>query len=166
MLRYLFVFALSCSFVLGFTTSCKTVNLTKRIKLPYGKGYKNWREVTSRPLPSLYHGGLNQRIYANEKAYRVSTGKENLPYPEGATFIMTFFNKDGDQTKHAYVMRKMPKGYDNDNGNWYYGIFQRSDWTLDKVGSMPTCIKCHYQKTHKAGRDYIPFMKKDMTGDL
>jgi hypothetical protein len=125
--------------------------------LPYGKNYEVWRKITKRKVISVYHGGTEKNIYANEESYKVSVGKEPLPYKEGSVFVMIHYLKGVRQPK-AFVMKKMGSQYDPYNGNWRYSVVRISDWTADRDGRLPDCAKCH--KPH-AQRDFVPVMKRD-----
>ena len=146
-----------CGLSLLFACVQKQVKVPSRKVLDYGKDYSSWHPITKRKVISSNHGDTEEKIYANGKAYGVSSGKSALPYPEGASFLMLRY-KDGELLPQVYLMRKMGSDYHSDYNNWRYSIVRKSDWTIEDDGKLPSCIRCHFK--HRA-RDYIPLMKKD-----
>lgn len=151
-------FALACCLSLCLLVACpKARVVAKRQTLSYAKNYKAWRTISKRKVISPHHGDAEEEIFANDLAYSVSSGKKNLPYPEGATFVMIRY-KDGKRFSSALVMRKMGQNYHPNYGNWRYSEVRLSDWTLDQDGKLAPCIRCHFKHMQ---RDFVPLMQKD-----
>lgn len=161
MQRFYFGIALAISLLFCLMPGCREVKTgPQRVVANFGKDYKNWTQITKRRVISVNHGNTEEEIYANIKAYEVSTGKKKTPYPAGAAFVMIHY-KDGELQEYAHLMKKMTPGYDPDNSNWRYTIVKVKDWTIEKNGRLEQCVACHYRKTKSNGRDFIPLMQKD-----
>jgi len=50
------------------------------------------------------------------------------------------------------VMAKMEPGYDPENGDWFYGVYDPTGTVAKKQGKLEMCIGCHGQWS---GRDYL-----------
>jgi hypothetical protein len=67
------------------------------------------------------------------------------PYPECAKIVKShYFDVEGTQIDSLTVMVKMPSGYDTENGNWWYGMYDKSGTIAKKQGRLfSACISCH-----------------------
>jgi hypothetical protein len=55
-------------------------------------------------------------------------------------------------------MVKMPLGYDSENADWWYGVYDASGMDMWNEGKLSGCIICHKQATEM---DYL-FSKEVM----
>lgn len=93
-------------------------------------------------------------IYFNETAAETARAS-SFPYSVDSTFIKERTNPETLLVTTLYAMRKV-EGFDPDNGNWQYGVFEREDagafgggWM--SVAEAEGCIGCH---TDAADTDY------------
>lgn len=51
------------------------------------------------------------------------------------------------------LMVKMPAGFDPDNGDWWYGMYDKSvETSVIEQGIIVNCIACH---NRASGTDYV-----------
>ena len=91
-------------------------------------------------------------IYTNELALTpMKTGKGK--YKPGSIIIkQKYSDKRATKTELFTIMRKMPNGYDDDNGNWEYSIVDAKGTTVLSRGRTDSCINCHMDY---AESDYV-----------
>ena len=115
--------------------------------------WEEWTLVTPKPSLSPGHSSRWVKIYVNELAEStyLSAG---APYPECAKVVKShYFDAEGTQIDSFTVMVKMPAGYDTENGDWWYGMYDKSGMIAKKKGKLFTaCITCHKQA---AETDYL-----------
>lgn len=80
---------------------------------------------------------------------------DSFAVPEGTTVIKEF-DMAGDGTKTGLaVMVKKPKGYDVENGDWYYDMRDLEGNVMPDppAGKIAMCIQCHagYKSTDYLG---------------
>ena len=93
-------------------------------------------------------------IYLNELAAETARAS-SFPYSVDSTFIKERTDPETLLVTTLYAMRKV-EGFDPNNGNWQYGVFEREDagafgggWM--SVADAEGCIGCH---TGAADTDY------------
>jgi len=70
--------------------------------------------------------------------------------PDGAVSVKEIYETaDAEEPMALTVMRKI-KGYDGDNGDWFYAMYNM-DGTTAAQGKVEMCIGCHEKST----TDYI-----------
>ncbi len=115
--------------------------------------WKEWTLVTPKPVLSQGHGSSWVKIHVNELAEStyLSAG---TPYPECAKIVKShYFDAEGTQIDDLAVMVKMPSGYDTENGDWWYGNYDKSGTIAKRQGRLfSACITCHKQA---AKTDYL-----------
>ncbi|CAA9555310.1 MAG: hypothetical protein AVDCRST_MAG86-341 [uncultured Truepera sp.] len=89
---------------------------------------------------------LVKDIYIDELAAQ-SALEASFPYGEGSTLIKERMNPETLQVTTLYAMRKVA-GFDPDNGDWQYAVFEREDagdfgggWMSAENAGM--CVGCH-----------------------
>ncbi len=89
---------------------------------------------------------LVKDIYVNDAAVAGALNA-NFPYTEGSVLIKERMNPETLLVTTLYTMRKTA-GFDPDNNNWEYGVFEREDTGAFGGGWMSVadsegCIGCH-----------------------
>ena len=75
-----------------------------------------------------------------KKAYIDTT---NL-FPVGSIIVKPLYpDPKRSYTAKLTIMLKMEKGYDNKNGDWWYGVYDESGMNASFQGKIKSCIKCH-----------------------
>ena len=109
--------------------------------------YKKWRQANSEPFLSKPHGRSMIVDYVNGLADRVFvTGKPD--YAAGAA-ICKVGTKKG-KTFRIWFMEKRARGYDSENGDWFYATLSPTGKVMD-AGRVESCINCHAS----AQNDYV-----------
>ena len=115
--------------------------------------WKEWTLITPKPVLSQGHGDSWVKIHVNERA-KSTYLSASAPYPECAKIVKShYFDAGGTQIDSLTVMVKMPSGYDTENGDWWYGMYDKSGTIAKKQGRLfHACITCHKQA---AKTDYL-----------
>jgi hypothetical protein len=107
--------------------------------------WESWTKINSDAQPSEGHGNKWVDIYVNdlsESTYR-SAGS---PYALCSVVLKaSYFSADRGLLGGLAAMVKMPAGYDSQNGDWWYGSFDKSGVTTKDAGRIEECIACHRQ---------------------
>jgi len=105
------------------------------------------------------HADRYCHVYVNEPALKpMRTGQGT--YPEGSLIIkQKYSDVAGTKTELFTVMRKMPKGYDAENGDWEYSVINSTASKILSRGRTDSCIQCHteYEHTDYVTRSYMLF---------
>jgi hypothetical protein len=87
-------------------------------------------------------------IYMNELAAETAY-PSSFPYSEGSTFVKERMDPETLSVTTLYAMRKVA-GFDPENGDWQYAVFEREDagafgggWMSAENAGM--CVGCHVQ---------------------
>lgn len=103
------------------------------------------------------HADCYCHVYVNELALKpMRTGQGS--YPQGSLITKQKYSDiDGTQTELFTVMRKMPKGYDAENGDWEYSVINSTASKVLSRGRTDSCIQCHteYESTDYVTRLYL-----------
>ncbi len=116
------------------------------------EGWREWTQVTPKPVISEGHSNNWVGIYVNElaKDTYLSAG---APYPECAKIVKPIYSDaEGKSVRKLTIMVKMPPGYDPDNGDWWYAHADASGTRIGSHGRLAGCIPCHKQA---AETDYL-----------
>lgn len=113
--------------------------------------WASWTKKTPARLMSKSHSKMWVEIYTDGAASAPFDAKQG-PYPEGARIVKAqYAAESGGDAKNLTVMKKMPAGYDPDNGDWYYGVLG-ADGSVMKEGKIEMCSMCHDQVSEQ---DYV-----------
>lgn len=148
MLRTLFLLV---SLLLGWSstvvqaqTSSHTGSCADGSKMTF-KNWREWTSITSGPVRSQGHNNNWVGIYVDqlaEETYRSASS----PYPRCAKIVKPIYaDASGAGVRKLTVMMKMAPGYDPENGDWWYGVYDASGTELWRAGKLPECIICHEQ---------------------
>ncbi len=65
-------------------------------------------------------------------------------FPIGSqVFKPLYRDAEGKEFARLVVMVKMEEGYDTDNGDWWYGVYDESGTEAWYEGRIAECISCH-----------------------
>lgn len=116
------------------------------------EGWNEWTQITPRPVRSEGHSNNWVGIYVDElaKDTYLSAG---TPYLECARIVKPIYSSaEGKRIRKLTVMVKMPTGFDPENGDWWYGTYDRTGTIPIEQGKLDDCIPCHKQA---AETDYL-----------
>jgi hypothetical protein len=114
--------------------------------------WKHWTSVTPEPVRSKAHSNNWVGIYVNKLAESTYLSASS-PYQVCAKIVKPIYNdSSGTNIKKLTIMVKMPPGYDPENADWWYGIYDASGIDMWDEGKLPDCIVCHKQA---AETDYL-----------
>ena len=117
-------------------------------------GYLQWSRANPQKSFEESAHPVAKDIYYNEAA-APTLMSQTFPYAEGSIFIKERVDPETLLVTNLYAMRKVA-GFDPDNGNWQYGVFERQDdgsfgngWFAADNQAM--CVGCH---SGAADKDY------------
>jgi hypothetical protein len=114
--------------------------------------WMEWTKVTPNPVISKGHNDNWVGIYVDDLAretYLAATG----PYPECARIVKPVYtDASGSEVQRLTVMVKMSPGYDPEDADWWYGMYDAAGKDAIMQGKLPGCIICHRQA---ADTDYL-----------
>jgi len=107
--------------------------------------FPKWKEsydLTKGVIESDAHNAYVE-IFMNRKA--VSAYREVKPlFPVGSQLFKPLYSDpEGKNCARLVIMVKMEEGYDPDNGDWWYGVYDESGTKMAYEGRIPECISCH-----------------------
>ena len=115
-------------------------------------GWENWQQITHKPVKSAGHNNNWVGIFVNEFASDFYLDAGPL-YPECAAIVKPIYTgPDGQSVKKLTIMVKMPDGFDDENGNWWYAASDPSGIRIVPKLRHWECIACHEQA---ADTDYL-----------
>ena len=121
--------------------------------------WQQWAAITPKPVRSHGHSNNWVDIYTNklaEKTYRAASS----PYQTCAKIVKPIYTDSTGRTiRKLTIMVKMPPGYDSENADWWYGVYDASGTDMKRQGKLMDCIPCHKQA---AETDYL-FSKEVMS---
>ena len=105
-------------------------------------GWEGWAKVNSARFQSKTHGNAWVDVYV-EPAF-LEGYKSGAAAPVGTRVVKAQYKaQDGTTVDKLTTMSKRDPGYDAENGDWYYGVFQANGTTALAQGKMSACIACH-----------------------
>ncbi len=117
-------------------------------------GYLQWSRANPQKSFEESAHPVAKDIYYNETAGPTILS-QNFPYPEGSILVKERTDPESLMVTTLYAMRKAP-GFDPDNGDWQYGVFEQMDdgsfgngWFTAENQAM--CVGCH---SDAADKDY------------
>ncbi len=82
-------------------------------------------------------------IYVNELAKKAYIQKSRL-FPVGSIVLKPIYSDhERSETSKLTIMIKMEKGYDSDNADWWYGVYDETGMQGWYQGKIKSCIECH-----------------------
>jgi hypothetical protein len=164
---FLLILVCGIMLIMGFV-SCSTMKAAKattkmakqfkdlayETKVSDFEDYEKWMKVNDEPVTGDAFGVLGpahegvegfREVYINKTGKKVSTGKDDFPYPVGTIIVKEAYTnkngKKGDLTSLT-VMIKRGTGYDIEHGNWEYMMVTPKDEVMAQ-GRIEMCIGCH-----------------------
>lgn len=104
----------------------------------WNKAYK----LNSRVIKSASHRAYID-IFTNKKATKAYINKAK-EYPIGSIVYKPLYkDKSKKILVRVVIMEKMYKGYDNQNGDWFYAVTNPKGDDVYEKGRIQHCISCH-----------------------
>ncbi len=134
------VIALLLTLIISITMYCLPQTKEERIML-----FPKWKEsydLTQGIIESDAHNAYVE-ILMNNKA--VDAYEEVKPmFPVGSEIFKPLYSDpEGKEFARLVIMVKMKEGYDSQNGDWWYGVYDESGTKMAYEGRIPECISCH-----------------------
>ncbi len=123
---------------------------------PLPKGFRNWVHTKSMVIPDKTHGLYGfHNIYANAKA--LPTLKSGGTYPEGASFVVSFYDvkvEGGASNQGAKIMDAVmvKSAKAKSTGGWAYGVYDHAG-KKKAVDVVKGCYECHNAQAKAS--DYV-----------
>jgi hypothetical protein len=120
------------------------------------EGYLGWTRLNTQRnfIPSAHASPKD--VYVNEAGAEAATTR-SFPFPEGSLLVKEITDADTLTVRVIAAMRKVA-GFDPDNGDWQYAMFERNgdgsfagDWLPVGHDMHAMCVGCH---TGAKDRDY------------
>jgi hypothetical protein len=117
-------------------------------------GYEKWIKVNKETITGdefgvlgPAHGGAEgfREVYINKTGKKVSTGKDDFPYPVETIIVKeTYMDEGGKKGELANLTVMIKHGglYDPDHGNWEYMMVSPESEVMAQ-GRVEMCIGCH-----------------------
>ena len=122
------------------------------------EGWQQWAAITPEPVRSEGHSNNWVGIYTDELAENTYRSASS-PFPVCAKIVKPIYtDSTGTYIRKLTIMVKMPPGYDPENADWWYGVYDASGTRMKRQGKLMDCIPCHKQA---AETDYL-FSKEVM----
>ena len=118
--------------------------------------YAAWTKVN--PAPIKGHE-VYVNIFVNDLAKDIYLSASGETLPICSMIVKTHLESANSENITAIsVMVKMHPGYDPDNNDWWWGMYDRDGKVAEMTGKVPVCIACHKPA---ASTDYV-FSQKVM----
>ena len=136
-------------FILILISGCDRVTPEARVDLDCGsetdKTFEDWPEWIKVNVNLIEgHGAKWADVYVDDLA-KATYLAASAPYPECARIVkLEYSDESATVINTMTVMGKMPPGYDPDNGDWWYGVYDGSGTLAGLTGKLHSeCIVCH-----------------------
>ncbi len=133
----LLVLILSTMFMLDLSAS-KTDNKNEFT-------FPRWKSLHKLNTDALVSGAHRAwfDIYVNTLAKKAYLEKLSL-FPVGSIVLKPLYpDSQRSKTARLTIMIKMEKGYDTENSDWWYGVYDETGMEVSYQGKIKSCIKCH-----------------------
>jgi len=118
--------------------------------LPDFSNYASWTKANPRPIKG-HEVFVN--IYVDELAKETYLSASGETFPVCAKIVKAHLeSEDSENITAITVMIKMPPGYDPDNNDWWWGMYDKDGKVAEMSGKVPICIACHKPA---AAADYV-----------
>jgi hypothetical protein len=139
-------------------------------------GYRSWTRVNPVPMffaapnaqacailpaaqPGSPHTDKFITVYVNDIGKHAMM-KEKMPhYPEGSVIVKEKLpSKESSAPELLTVMMKRAPGYNPENGDWEYMVFDGSGKSVQARGKLEKCQACHMMAKDRdyVSRNYLP----------
>jgi len=134
-----FAIIILITIVIAVSMSC----LRKDVE--YGMHFPDWKKnynLTPEIIESDAHNAYVE-IYVNDKA-KDAYINEATHFKRGSKIFKPLYSDpEGKHCARLVIMVKMEEGYDSENGDWWYGVYDESGTKMAYEGRIPECISCH-----------------------
>lgn len=118
--------------------------------------YASWTKVNPKPIKGHE---VYVNIYVDDLAKDIYLSASGETFPVCSRIVKTHLTgAESDTVTAVTVMVKMPAGYDPDNNDWWWGMYDKDGKVAEMSGKVPVCIACHKPA---AAADYV-FSQKVM----
>lgn len=105
--------------------------------------WPSWTKINTERFESGGHKAAWVDIYTEPQhadAYKALGGT----MPIGFRVVKAQYKtKDATEASGLTVMGKMEAGYDPENGDWFYGVYDATGTKAIKQGKLGMCLECH-----------------------
>lgn len=108
-------------------------------------GWKSWTKTNDAVFASKGHGKKPADVYVSPQYadwYKSLADGQKAPVGFQAAKVH-YKAMDGAEVANMLVMTKMQAGYDPDNGDWFYAIYDATGTKAMQAGKIEGCINCH-----------------------
>lgn len=124
--------------------------------IPNFTNYAAWTKVNPKPIKG-HEVFVN--IYVNDLARDIYLSASGETFPECAMIVKPHLESaDSNKVTAITVMVKMPAGFDPENNDWWWGMYDKDGKVAEMSGKVPVCVACHKPV---AATDYV-FSQKVM----
>lgn len=117
---------------------------------PDFSNYATWTKVNPRPLQGHE---VYVNIYVDDLAKKTYLSASGETFPVCAIIVKTHLESETSENITAVtIMVKMPAGYDPENNDWWWGMYDEDGRVAEMSGKVPVCIACHKPA---AAADYV-----------
>lgn len=129
------------STILMLDLSASKTEYTNEFTFPH---WKSLHKLNTEALKSDAHRAWFD-LYVNTLAKKAYIEKLSL-FPVGSIVLKSHFpNSQRSEIARLGIMIKMEKGYDTENADWWYGVYDETGMKGSYQGKIKSCIKCHAQ---------------------
>ena len=106
--------------------------------------WKNLHKLNTEILKSETHSVWFD-LYVNKKAKKPYLDETSL-MPQDSLIVKPHYrDQQRSEISKITIMLKMEEGYDTENGDWWYGVYDKTGMKAWHQGKIHECIKCHKQ---------------------
>src|SRR5690606_31531139 len=118
--------------------------------------YASWTKVNPRPIKGHE---MYVNVYVDELAKDIYLSASGRTFPVCSMIVKTHLTgADSDTVMAVTGMVKVPAGYDPENSDWWWGMYDKNGKVAKMSGKVAVCIACHKPA---AEADYV-FSRKVM----
>lgn len=126
--------------IVAITMYCLPASKAERVMV-FPKWKKSY-DLTKGIIDSDAHNAY-VKILMNKKAVDAYTNVKSV-FPVGSEVYKPLYSDvEGKEFARLVIMVKMEEGYDSENGDWWYGVYDESGTQMAYEGRIPECISCH-----------------------
>ncbi len=112
--------------------------------------YAAWTKVNPKPIKGHE---VYVNIYVDDAAKDIYLSASGETFPVCSRIVKTHLVSAEDESVTAVtVMVKMPAGYDPENNDWWWGMYDKDGKVAEMSGKVTVCIGCHKPA---AAADYV-----------
>ncbi len=104
-------------------------------------GWESWTKINGARFFSKAHGEAWVDVYVEPTyagAYREGRGVAGMRIVKAQ-----YASAEATEVQGLTAMQKREPGYDDANGDWFYGVYAPDGTTAKTSGKLAPCINCH-----------------------